>query len=146
MLTKFNGYFVLFVFLSLLIISCSISRHSKSSVELAMKYYDHLIQRSNADSISLLYAPDGNLGDIAFGRDSIRNFLSSFKKVRVLSQVSTTQSIVMLHDTALQKGSYRQSDILSEKDTVHVKGEYFARWEWMNKSWHIKKMTTKPIR
>jgi len=36
-----------------------------------MKYYDYLILNSDADSISLLYAPNGNLKNIAIGRDSI---------------------------------------------------------------------------
>ena len=59
---------------------------------------------TDADSISLLYTQDGNLGDIAIGRDSIRKFLSSFKNIRVLSQVSTTKSISITHDTAYRKG------------------------------------------
>ena len=141
-----NCYFILLVFTYLFLISCNTSRHTKSSVELAMKYYDHLIQNLDADSIALLYTRDGNLGDLALGRDSIRKFLSSFKNIRVLSQVSTTKSIAITHDTALQKGFYTQSDILSQKDTINVKGEYTARWEWIAKGWHIKKMTTKSIK
>ena len=60
--------------------------------ETAMKYYDNLILKLDADSISMLYKPGGNLGDIAIGCDSIKKFLSSFKNVRVLSQSSIIKS------------------------------------------------------
>ncbi len=110
-----------------------------------MKYYDHLIQNLDADSISLLYAPDGKLGNIAVGRDSIRKFLSSFKNVKVLSQLSTTESIDLMKDTATQRGIYQQTDVLYGKDTITVNGEYTARWEWYKKQgWLIKQMETKP--
>lgn len=32
-------------------------------MELAMNQYDHLIKNMDADSIALLYTPDGDLGD-----------------------------------------------------------------------------------
>ena len=136
--------FLLLILIFVSLPSCNTSRHSRSGVESSMKYYDHLLQKLDADSIALLYTPDGNLGDIAKGRDSIRKFLSSFKNVRVLSQRSITASIEITHDTAIQKGNYAQTDIVSEKDTVKVKGEYTARWEWLRKQgWHIKRMTTR---
>ena len=95
----------------------------------------------------MLYTPDGNLGDIAIGRDSIKKFLTTFKNVKVLSQTSTTNSINIIHDTAIQKGSYRQIDLIVEKDTVKVKGEYTTQWQWIkNEGWHIKHMATKPIK
>ena len=134
--------FILTNFIFLL--SCTNTRHNKSEVESAMKHYDNLILKLDADSISMLYTPDGNLGDFAIGRDSIKKFLSSFKNVRVLSQISATKSIVIVRDTAIQKGTYTQADLVSGKDTVKVKGEYTARWQWIRKKdWHIKRMTTK---
>ena len=124
-------------------LSCNTTKHSKSGVESAMQHYDNLILKLNADSIAMLYTPDGNLGGIAIGRDSIKKFLASFKNVSVLSQISTTESIHINHDTAIQKGHYTQTDIIAEKDTAKVKGQYTARWEWISKEgWHIKKMTT----
>jgi hypothetical protein len=86
-----------FIFL----LSCNTARYSKSEIDSAMKHYDNLILKSDADSISLLYTPDGNLGDITIGRDSIKKFLSSFKNVRVLSQSSTTKSIRIIRDIAI---------------------------------------------
>ncbi len=125
--------------------SCNTSKHSIAGVESSIKYYDHLILKLDADSIALLYTPDGNLGGIATGRDSIRKFLSTFKNVRVLSQASTTTSIKIVRDTAIQNGSYTQSDIVSGHDTMNVKGTYMARWQWIKKKgWRIKQMTTNP--
>ena len=132
--------FSFFIFLS----SCNSHHHTEKEIVSAMHHHDELILRLNADSIALLYTPDGNLGDIAIGRDSIRKFLSSFKNIRVLSQASMQESIIINHDTALQKGSYLQRDIIAGKDTVTVAGEYTARWEWTREGWLIKKMTTKP--
>jgi hypothetical protein len=132
---------------TIFLFSCNAARNDKtiSGVEAAMKQYDHLIQKMDADSIALLYAPDGRLGNMAVGRDSIKKFLSSFKNVEVLSQASTTKFISLINDTAIQKGTYQQTDVLSKEDTVIVKGEYTARWEWLkDEGWHIKSMETKP--
>ncbi len=140
-----SKYWLVFLILAIPTLnSCYSSKHNKTGVENAMKYYDHLILNLDADSIALLFTPTGNLGDIAVGRDSIKKFLSTFKNVRVLSQNSITNAINITHDTAIQKGTYQQTDIISEKDTVRVKGEYIATWFWQPKEgWRIKKMTTK---
>lgn len=113
-----------------------------------MKQYDHLILKLDDDSISNLYAPDGQLGDQVKGRDSIKKFLATFTNVNVLSQESLTSSIVMSGDSSLQKGSYKQEVIVDKKDTVHVKGEYITHWVWINKEkgWKIKKMMTTPVK
>ncbi len=137
------GFFVLLFGSCVLFSACSNSRYNEAGVKAAMQQYDRLILKLDADSIALLYTPDGNLGGIAIGRDSIRRFLSSFKNIKVLSQSSTTSSIQIIKDTAVQKGNYTQSDLVG-KDTMHVKGEYIATWQWMGKNgWHIKKMATK---
>lgn len=131
----------------IVLFSCTNTQHSISGIESAMKRYDNLILKLDADSISMLYAPDGNLGNIAIGRDSIKKFLSSFKNVRVLSQSSITKSINLVGDSAVQKGTYDQTDIISNKDTVKVKGEYTANWQWISgKGWFISRMMTKPIK
>lgn len=141
---KFLRWFIIIYFISLF--SCNTTSHNKNKegVENAMKYYDHLILKLDADSIAMLYTADGKLGDIATGRDSIKKFLSSFKNVAVLSQSSTTGSVKIIRDTAIQTGTYTQTDLVSGKDTVKVKGTYIARWQWMRKAgWHIKRMETK---
>ena len=125
--------------------SCSAGKHNEKGVQSAMKQYDHYIQNLDADSIALLYTPDGDLGNIAHGRDSIRKFLSTFKNVKVLSQSSTTASIKITGDTSLQKGRYQQVVVIAGKDTLTLRGEYTATWLWMpNAGWHIKRMETKP--
>jgi hypothetical protein len=136
---------ILFISIPILFISCKSNSHNKSEIESAMKLYDRLLLKMDADSISMLYTPDGILAD-KVGRDSIKFFLSSFKDVRVLSQSSVTSSIDIINDTAIQKGTYTQTDLISEKDTIKVKGEYVARWQWYQSTrWLMKQMTTKPI-
>lgn len=113
-----------------------------------MKQYDHLILKLDGDSISRLYAPDGQLGDQVKGRDSIHKFLSTFTNVQVLSQRSITSSIEMSGDTSLQNGSYRQDVIVDQKDTLHIQGNYTALWVWISKEhgWRIQKMVTIPVK
>lgn len=130
-----------------LIISCIGNGKDKLGVETAMKKYDNLILRMNADSISISFTPDGNLGNIAIGRDSIKKFLSSFKNIKVLSQSSITSTLDLAGDSAIHKGIYYQTVLVSEKDTVKVKGEFTANWQWIaNDGWFIKRMITKPIK
>ncbi|MEO6882757.1 MAG: hypothetical protein ABI199_01900 [Bacteroidia bacterium] len=126
--------------------SCKTDKHSKTEIESSLKQYDNLILKLDADSISMLYTNDGNLGNIAIGRDSIRKFLSSFKNVKVLSQQSISDSIKISRDTAFQTGHYAQTDLIAGKDTVKVKGTFTTRWQWVpQKGWQIKRMITKSI-
>ena len=136
-----------FLFTIAILFSCNASRHNKAGVQSAMTQYDHYIQRMDVDSISMLFTSDGNLGNIAYGPDSIRKFLSRFKNFKVLSQNSTTESINRAHDSTVQKGLYHQIVIVPPNDTVTVKGEYTATWVWIPKNgWHLKRMVTKPIK
>lgn len=115
--------------LALLFASCE-KKLNPGDVDAAMQHYDQLIKKMDADSIALLYTEDGELGDVAKGRDAIRNFLATFKNVKVLSQVSKTTSIEITGDSALQKGNYIQTVVVDNKDTITVKGEYTANWLW----------------
>lgn len=140
---KCMRFFLLTIITSTGLFSCS-HNHNKNEIETAMRLYDHLILKMDADSIAWLYTPDGNLGDIAQGRDSIRKFLSTFKNVRVLSQSSETSSIEITGDSSVQKGRYRQVVLVPGKDTIRVKGEFTANWLWnASDGWHIKHMATK---
>ena len=147
MFCNYRSLYLIILFCTALLFSCSTSSHNKKGVEAAIKQYDHLILKLDADSIALLYAPDGDLGNMAHGRDAIRKFLLTFNNLKVLSQSSVTGSIKLNGDSSLQKGVYKQTVVISGKDTVTVKGEYTATWLWMGKNgWHIKRMETVPIK
>src|ERR1700733_8856446 len=109
----------LFIFSCTLVMVCTSCKRMKCihSVVSAMQTYDRYILHMDTDSIALMYTIDGDLGDKAHGRDSIRKFLASFKNVRVLSQLSKTTSINIRDDSLLQKGTYVQVAVLAEKDT-----------------------------
>jgi hypothetical protein len=99
----------------------------------------------DVDAIAAQFVPDGELGGVAKGRDSIRNFLKGFAAYKVLSNHSITDSVWMNGDTAMQKGNYAQVTILPTKDTVHLKGEFTARWLRRSKEeWLIQRMDTRP--
>ena len=115
-----------------LALSCS-NTHNAKAVRAAMHHYDHLILTLDGDGIAKLYTEDGELGNMARGRDSIRKFLAGFSNMKVLSQASTTDSLSMQTNTALQKGNYKQTVIIASKDTVTVTGQYIANWQWIKR-------------
>ena len=130
---------------SLCISNCK-TNHNSSGIIDGMSHYDRLLEKMDFDSIALQYTPDGELGDVAKGRDTIRNFLKKFSEYRVLSNNSITDSIKIFGDTAIQKGTYKQVTILPTKDTAHIKGQFETHWIWNPKDgWKISRMTTKPI-
>jgi hypothetical protein len=127
--------------------ACRPKERSTDSVEQAMQKYNRYILKMDVDSIALLYTPDGQLGKMARGRDSIRRFLENFKKYKVLSQVSKTNLITISRDTALQSGLYTQKVIVPVNDTVTVKGLFSTKWIWMDSTgWHIQRMETQPTK
>ncbi|MDP4265692.1 MAG: nuclear transport factor 2 family protein [Bacteroidota bacterium] len=128
----------------LISISCR-GQHNNSEIESALKTYDRLIKKMDADSIAMLYAPDGDLGNTAHGRDSIRKFLSSFKNVSVLYVASVPGTIKISQDTAMQTGRYKQIALVNNKDTLNLGGTFIARWIWIKaEGWRIKRMETNP--
>ena len=139
--------FPLYIALCLLMICIAwIPPHKNQEIESAMNQYNRYILSMNTDSIASIFTPDGDLGDVAHGRDSIKRFLYRFKEFRVLSQTSATNMISLSGDSALQKGMYWQTTIVPPNDTVHVKGSFTTRWIWLNESgWRIKRIDTQPL-
>jgi ketosteroid isomerase-like protein len=119
--------------------------HEKKEIDAAMREYDRLLQKKDAEAIALLYDEEGDLGDQAHGREAIQKFLSGFGNIDVLEQHSTTDDIQMLGDSAVQTGSYLQIDVVDKKDTITVKGTYMALWTWDGDAWKLKRMETKPL-
>jgi hypothetical protein len=134
----------LLAILATFIFSCK-APDRKKEIESALKTYDRLILKMDADSIAMLYTVDGDLGDIAHGRDSIRRFLATFTNVRVLSVSSISQKIVFNKDTAIQSGRFNQIAVINNKDTVKPKGTFETNWVWLRgEGWKIKKNTNTP--
>lgn len=131
--------------ISLSWMACGDKPHSKGEIEAAMKHYDRLIQRMDADSISMQYSLDGQLGEMAQGRDSIRKFLAAFKGYTVLAQSSSSDSVSITGDAAFQKGTYLQITVTPVGDTLHLRGQYIAKWTWTREGWRMKRMDTKPL-
>jgi hypothetical protein len=143
----FCGFMAILGLTITLFSACRSKKHNAESVEQAMQKYNRYILKMDVDSIALLYTPDGELGKMARGRDSIRRFLENFKKYKVLSQVSKTNLINISRDTALQSGLYTQKVIVPVNDTVTVKGLFSTKWIWMDSTgWHIQRMETTPAK
>src|ERR1043166_5321298 len=90
------------VFFSLVII-CSCKNSNDKKVENAMRHYDDLILRADAQGIAEMYMPDGEMvlpGRAPIrGRDSIEQFFSAFKDMKAERQKRTTDSIRRFGDT-----------------------------------------------
>jgi hypothetical protein len=143
----FCGFMAILGLTITLFSACRSKKHNAESVEQAMQKYNRYILKMDVDSIALLYTPDGELGKMARGRDSIRRFLENFRKYKVLSQVSKTNLINISRDTALQSGLYTQKVIVPVNDTVTVKGLFSTKWIWMDSTgWHIQRMETTPAK
>jgi hypothetical protein len=133
-----------------LIIGSCRNRPDTKNLREAMQTYDRLILKTDADSIALSYTVDGELGEMALGRDSIRRFLYKFKDFKVLHQVSLIDTINIHQDTGYLAGSYQQRVIVPHQlsgDTVSVKGNFQSTWIWTpGNGWLIKKMQTQPLK
>jgi ketosteroid isomerase-like protein len=133
------------IFNLILLGSCS-SRHSIQEIEAALNNYDRLIQKTDADSLALLYTEDGQLSNIAHGRDSIRKFFFTLKDIKILSHSSLTESVEINGNSAVQKGTYFQEAVAPPADTLKMRGLFMVNWEWVKgHGWLIKQMDTKPI-
>lgn len=126
------------------VVSCN-EQHHKSEIVNAMQQYDHLIQKMDADSIALMFTPDGDLGDVAHGRTWIKRYLHGFANLKVVSQQSSSDSILIKGDTAIQKGTYSQVTIIAPEDTVKLKGDFVANRIWnKHTGWLLKSIIAKP--
>ena len=74
---------VICVLAFILFTACRPKAHDSETVEQAMQKYDRYILHMDVDSISLLYAPDGELGKMAKGRDSIRKLTICGKRLPI---------------------------------------------------------------
>jgi hypothetical protein len=136
----------LFLCFAFYITGCGTNHGTKEELISRMKYYDRLILKTDGDSIALLYAPDGELGNAAKSRNQIRNFLFNFRHYKVLEQSSSLDSVSIDGDTAFVKGIYHQKVIVPQNDTVSVKGTYASKWEWIHgEGWLIRRMDTHAI-
>ncbi|MBS1510399.1 MAG: hypothetical protein JST86_06155 [Bacteroidetes bacterium] len=133
------------LFLFGLFASCSSGRHSQQAVIKAMHHYDQSLILQDEAKIAACFTPDGDLGTVAHGRDSIQQFLTRFRNIKVIAQQSVVEKVTLYKDSVLMTGTYKQSDIILPKDSITVSGSFTATWFWIKgKGWHIKKMFTTP--
>ena len=117
-----------------------------AEIEMAMKKYDDAIVSHDVETLAGSYLPNGRLGgqgwNYIVSRDSIRKFSGSFKGTKVLSNRSTTVSIEMQGDSAIQRGTYVQVAVLQQKDTLEFTGRFETVWRRQDGRWLIARMYT----
>src|SRR5579859_5135015 len=98
----------------------------KTEIEMALKQYDRLTFKMDADSLADTYVASGRLGGKTMksmvGRDSIRQFLKSFDrtKITLISNRVTATSVVFKDDTAVVDGTYEQKAKLGGDTGVYT--------------------------
>ncbi|MFI5186187.1 MAG: YybH family protein [Chitinophagales bacterium] len=115
-----------------------------------IKKYERLVLEMKADSLSQLFTTDAEVGHEeqppVKGRDSICRFLSSFKNVRVIRNVDSIIHVSVKNDSAIVEGIYKQTVIISKKDTVNVSGHFTSNLILdKNKNWLISRMHTRSL-
>ncbi len=140
---------IIFLFAWLLLVSCA---DRKSEIESAMRQYDKLAFRMNADSLADSYLMNGVLSGKGMGkfvgRNSIRGFLKSFNTadIHLISNWSKVQSISFSGDTAVVNGNYEQKAKLAQGDTGVYTGTFIAKWLKENNRWLLANMYTVPAK
>jgi len=131
----------------LIICSCS-ETSTKETPQEIIKKYERFVLEMKADSISQLFTADAEIGHenqpVIKGRDSIYAFLSSFTNVHVINNRDEIVSSSIKDNSAIVDGNYKQTVIVSGKDTVNVSGKFTATMTRdKNKNWLISKMKTR---
>src|SRR4051794_7232106 len=103
-------------------LSCKKHQHTKAEIEQAMIHYDSLILKQDPIAVAQAFTPDGKLGDVATGRETIQKLLSQATDYKVIEQSSTTFGIQIRGDSAIQQGSYIQEGINAKNDTIKTNG------------------------
>jgi ketosteroid isomerase-like protein/uncharacterized damage-inducible protein DinB len=137
------------LFVGVLLAGCT---DRKSEIESAMRQYDKLAFRMNADSLADSYLLNGVLSGKGMGkfvgRNSIRNFLKSFNTsdIHLISNSTKAQSITFNGDTAIVTGNYEQKAKLAQGDTGVYNGTFTAKWLKENNRWLLANMYTVPVK
>ena len=116
-------FFCLLASLTTILYSCA-RNSAKETPPDVIKKYERLVLEMKADSISQLFTTDAEIGHedqpVVKGRDSIYSFLSSFKNIRVINNHDEIVSSSIKNDSAIVNGNYKQTVVISGKDTVNV--------------------------
>ena len=139
--------FCILASLTTILYSCA-RNSSKETPPDVIKKYERLVLEMKADSISQLFTTDAEIGHedqpVVKGRDSIYSFLSSFKNIRVISNRDEIVSSSIKNDSAIVNGKYKQTVVVSGKDTINVAGIFTATLiRDKDKNWLISKMKTR---
>ena len=124
--------------------------NAQTTPESIIKKYERLVKEMKADSIAQLFTTDAEVGHAdqapVKGRDSIYRFLASFNNIKVLSNVDSITQVTVKKDSATVQGIYRQTVIVSGKDTVHVAGHFTSTMVAdSSKNWLICRMRTRSL-
>jgi ketosteroid isomerase-like protein len=123
----------------------------QARIRTRMAEYDNDLRAMNADGIARLFTADGELWNagtlLKRGPDAIRAFLHSFDgQVRIESQQTTVDRVVIDGDRATSYGTYRQTArLLKDNSILNVTGEIRVDWiQCKPATWCVRRLETTP--
>ncbi|MBL0068389.1 MAG: nuclear transport factor 2 family protein [Chitinophagaceae bacterium] len=138
--------FYTFLALATFIACTSEKAHTNQEIEEAMQKYGRLILKMDADSLSSLYAEDGQMGNGTIGPKAIREKLKSVTDTKVMNYSTKTNKIIIMGDSATWEGTYSQKVMMNNKDTFTMYGDLRAHWIYVKDAgWKIKVMQARSI-
>lgn len=125
------------------------TREDSIGVNKALRLYENLVTRMNADSIGVLFGKDGVLvkspSESIIGSTAVSEYLKSFSSFHVYSYRINCDTLIFKNGYAIQTGEYWQQVRIPSGDTVNVNGRFRIEWQrFKNDSWQIHRASTTP--
>lgn len=124
---------------------CRVTPTPDLNVSLAQ--YNSFVRRQLGDSIAALYAPEGELitpnGPIR-GPAAIRDFLATFKNVRVDSMAMWADSVATTDSGVVQWGHWYQRATVPGRPVFNGTGRFVALWQEQHDGrWLLRRMNAR---
>jgi uncharacterized protein (TIGR02246 family) len=122
-----------------------------AAVQAIMGKYNQCFSQMDANCISLLYTPDGEIYSTgllqASGLDAIRSFMhQSFNNARIDSFTATINSIIINGEDAVVIGTTDEKTTNTANQSTEAKMQYITEWIGQpNGQWLLKRFNTEVL-
>ena len=136
------------IFFTMVYFLSNSGNQTKPTPQDVIKKYELYVLGMKTDSVVQLFTTDAEIGheggSSIKGRDSIYHFLASFTNVKVIRNRDSISNVFIKGDSAVVNGNYKQSVVISGKDTINVAGLFTSNMILdPNKGWLIWRMHTR---
>lgn len=129
-----------FCLLFCLIASSIFQTGDEAIIEAKMRIYDDAIRKMDVEAVVGLFAKNGEYG-LVVGHQAIRDYLNSYKNLKVLEYSSTTTSISLNKGNIYQEGAYVQTGMINGQKKTNY-GLFKISWIKEDGDWKIATLST----